>query len=103
MTLSPCNKEILENATDITNLAHEGFHKMADGHARGDGMGVDDKVGHNTLRCPGHILLGVCHAYGALLPVPTGKLVAHLRHSDGPHLHARKQHYYFNDSPERAY
>ena len=34
----------------------------------------------------GHVLGGVGDADGALLPVAAGKLVAHLRYPDRPHL-----------------
>ncbi len=55
-------------------------------------MRVDDEVGHNALCCPGHVFLGVCHADGALLPMPAGKLVPNLGHPDGPHLRKSQSH-----------
>lgn len=63
---------------------------MPNGHAGRDGMGIDDEVWHNALCCPGHVLLGVCHADRSLLPMPTGKFVPNLRHPDGAHLQSNQ-------------
>lgn len=71
------------------HLAHEGLDEMADGHAGGDGVGVDDEVWHDALGRPGHVLLRVSHANRPLLAVPARKLVPHLRHADRPHLRTR--------------
>lgn len=49
-------------------------------------MRVDDEVRYNAILCPRHVLLIVGNANGALLPVSAGKLVAHLRYPDRPHL-----------------
>lgn len=49
-------------------------------------MGVDDEVWHDAVLCPRHVFLGVGDSNGALLPMPTGKLVTHLWYPDGPHL-----------------
>lgn len=57
-------------------------HKLTNGHAGGDGMGVDDEVRNNAILCPGHVFLVVGNADGPLLPVPTGKLVTHLGYPD---------------------
>jgi len=64
--------------------------ELTNGHAGGDGVWVDDEVRHNAVLGPGHVLLGVGDANGALLPMPTGKLVTHLWNPDRPHL--GKQH-----------
>mmetsp|Transcript_37572 Transcript_37572/g.94847 ORF Transcript_37572/g.94847 Transcript_37572/m.94847 type:complete len:646 (-) Transcript_37572:1836-3773(-) len=68
-----------------SHLAHERLHQVADGHARGDGVGVHNQVGHDALRAEGHVLLRVRDAHRALLPVARRKLVAHLRDADGAH------------------
>ncbi len=60
--------------------------ELTNGHAGGDGVWVDDEVWHNAVLRPGHVFLGVGDTNGALLPVPTGKLVTHLWYPDGPHL-----------------
>ncbi len=60
--------------------------ELTNGHAGGDGVRVDDEVWHNAVLGPGHVLLGVGDTNGALLPVPTGKLVTHLWYPDRPHL-----------------
>ena len=67
------------------NLTHETLDELPDGHARRDGVGVDDDVRHDTLARERHVLLGVRHADGTLLPVPGRKLVANLRGSAGSH------------------
>ena len=59
---------------------------MANRHAGGDGMGVDDQIRHNSLCSPGHVLLCVRDADCSLLAVPTCKLVAHLGNSDRAYL-----------------
>lgn len=59
---------------------------LTNGHAGGDGMWVDDEVRHNAVLCPGHVLLVVGDANGALLPMATRKLVTHLGYPDRPHL-----------------
>ncbi len=64
--------------------------ELTNGHAGGDGVWVDDEVWHNAVLGPGHVLLRVGDANGALLPMPTGKLVTHLWYPDGSHL--GKQH-----------
>ncbi len=51
-------------------------------------MRVDDEIWYNAVLRPGHILLGVGDTNGALLPMPTGKLVSHLGYPDRPHLYA---------------
>lgn len=50
-------------------------------------MRVDDEIRDNAILCPRHVFLGVGDANGALLPMPTGKLVSHLGYPDRPHLH----------------
>ena len=55
-------------------------------------MWVDDEVRHNAILGPRHVLLVVGDANGALLPMPTGKLVTHLRYPDGPHLPSQAMH-----------
>ena len=42
-----------------TNLAHQRLHEVANGHAGGDGMRVDDEVGRNALHAERHVLLQV--------------------------------------------
>ena len=69
-----------------SHLAHERLYQMANGHSRGYGVRIDDEVGHDALRSPGHVLLGVGDANGALLPMPARKFVADLREPYGPHL-----------------
>ena len=60
--------------------------ELTNGHAGGNGVWVDDEVWHNAVLGPGHIFLRVGDANGALLPMPTGKLVTHLWYPDRPHL-----------------
>ena len=62
------------------------FQGPTNGHAGGDSVRIDDEVWNNAILRPGHVLLGVGDANGALLPMPTGKLVTHLWYSDGPYL-----------------
>lgn len=55
---------------DACDLGKQALHKMPNGHAGGNGMGVDDEVWHNALAREGHVLLGVRDAYSPLLSVP---------------------------------
>ena len=42
------------------HLAHQRLHHVADGHAGGDGVRVDDEVGADALSREGHVLLRRC-------------------------------------------
>ena len=59
---------------------------MANRHAGGDGMGVDDEIRNDSLRSPGHVLLCVRDANSSLLAMPTSELIAHLGNSDRAYL-----------------
>lgn len=68
-------------------LSRQTLDKMSDGHARGDGVRVDDDVGRDTLLSEGEVFTAVCHADSALLAVSGGELVADLWDTDAPQLH----------------
>lgn len=55
---------------------------LTNGHAGRNGMRVNDEIRNYAILCPRHIFLCVCDSNGAFLPMPTGKLVPHLRYSD---------------------
>eukprot|EP00962_Isochrysis_galbana_P042385 scaffold15837_cov99-Isochrysis_galbana.AAC.3 len=77
-------------AGERRNLGQEALDQVADGHARRDGVRVDDDVRRDALAGKGHILLPVSDADSALLPVPRGKLVADLRDAYRPDAHLDK-------------
>mmetsp|Transcript_36742 Transcript_36742/g.103675 ORF Transcript_36742/g.103675 Transcript_36742/m.103675 type:complete len:295 (-) Transcript_36742:463-1347(-) len=54
---------------DCRHLAHQALDEMADGHAGGDSMWVDDEIWHDPLHRPRHVLLVIGDADSALLPV----------------------------------
>ena len=79
--------ELLLVCVQSTGLsAWQDMGALTNGHAGWDGVRVDDEVWNNAILGPGHVLLGVCDPNGALLPMPAGKLVTHLRYPDGAHL-----------------
>mmetsp|Transcript_20952 Transcript_20952/g.45839 ORF Transcript_20952/g.45839 Transcript_20952/m.45839 type:complete len:286 (+) Transcript_20952:905-1762(+) len=57
-------------AHQSSNLGHERLHQVPDGHARRNGVWVDNQVGHDALRGERHVLLRVGDAHSSLLPVP---------------------------------
>ena len=61
---------VAEGAVLHARGAQDALHELADGHAAGDRVGVDDDVGDEALGREGHVLRAVAHAHGALLPVP---------------------------------
>ena len=66
---------------------------ITNGHAGGNGMGINDEVGHNAICSPGHVLLRVGDADCPLLPMSACKLVANLWYTNGPHLvHCRSKY-----------
>mmetsp|Transcript_33705 Transcript_33705/g.69615 ORF Transcript_33705/g.69615 Transcript_33705/m.69615 type:complete len:230 (+) Transcript_33705:886-1575(+) len=73
-------------ARQAPHLAEEGLDEMADGHAGGDGVGVDDEVGADALARERHVVLPVRDSDRALLPVAGGELVADLWNAHRPHL-----------------
>ena len=61
----------------------DGFLELADGHAAGDGVGVDDDVWPGAGPGEGHVLLWDDVPAGALLSVAGGELVADGGHAQG--------------------
>mmetsp|Transcript_7128 Transcript_7128/g.15506 ORF Transcript_7128/g.15506 Transcript_7128/m.15506 type:complete len:329 (-) Transcript_7128:2283-3269(-) len=61
------------------DLTQQTLHQMADRHAGGDGVRVDNDVGADALAREGHVFLAVGHSDGTLLSVAGGKLVSYLR------------------------
>mmetsp|Transcript_4023 Transcript_4023/g.8274 ORF Transcript_4023/g.8274 Transcript_4023/m.8274 type:complete len:213 (-) Transcript_4023:2699-3337(-) len=77
-------------AQERGHLPHEALHQMPDGHARGDGVRVDDDVRRDPLAAEGHVLHRVRHAARPLLPMPGSELVPNLRNAHGAHAHLHK-------------
>mmetsp|Transcript_38486 Transcript_38486/g.101520 ORF Transcript_38486/g.101520 Transcript_38486/m.101520 type:complete len:291 (-) Transcript_38486:136-1008(-) len=66
-------------ACERRDLGEQTLDQVADGHARGDGVRVDDDVGRDALARERHVLLALREADRSLLPVARRKLVANLR------------------------
>ena len=58
------------------HFAEHRFHELADGHTRGDRMGVDNEVGAHAGCGGGHVALVQDQAHRSFLPRPPGQLVA---------------------------
>ncbi len=69
------------------HLRLEALDQVTDGHARRDGVRVDDEIGCDAFGAEGHVLHAVQHATCAFLAVTRGELVADLWCLDGAHLH----------------
>mmetsp|Transcript_39657 Transcript_39657/g.61982 ORF Transcript_39657/g.61982 Transcript_39657/m.61982 type:complete len:303 (+) Transcript_39657:734-1642(+) len=67
---------VLVVAVHGAGLASHGLDEHADGHARGEGVRVDDHVRGHARLGEGHVLLRPQDAQHALLPVPAAELVA---------------------------
>ncbi|GIX64659.1 uncharacterized protein BcabD6B2_40940 [Babesia caballi] len=68
---------VLELAVDGGGLPSHALDELADGHAGGEPVGVEDDVGGDAGLQKGHVLGGPGHGENALLAVPAGELVAH--------------------------
>mmetsp|Transcript_10450 Transcript_10450/g.26294 ORF Transcript_10450/g.26294 Transcript_10450/m.26294 type:complete len:461 (-) Transcript_10450:2197-3579(-) len=77
-------------ACDGRHLAQQTLDQMAERHAGGDSVGVDNDVGHHALHREWHVLLAVCDTARALLPVPAAELVADLGDAHRPHANLHK-------------
>lgn len=88
------------------HFAHQALDELPDGHARRDGVRVDDDVRRDAFHGEGHVLLPVGHAHGALLSVSRRELVSYLWRSNRahPHLHelvalvVGRQHHLVHDA-----
>jgi len=60
-------------SSEGANFAQETLNHVANGHARRDGMGVDDDVRSDSLGSKRHVLLPVGNPNGSLLTVARGK------------------------------
>ena len=62
------------------------LNKMANSHARGDGMRIDDQVWNDTFLGKWHVLMSVGHSTGTFLAVTRGELVANLGNPNRSHF-----------------
>lgn len=61
------------------HFTEKSLHELANGHARRDGVVVEEEVVDGPVCGPGHVFLGHDDAAKSLLGVHAGELVAHLR------------------------
>jgi hypothetical protein len=69
-------------ARERRDLGKKALDQVADGHAGGNGVRIDDDVWGNAFACERHVFLPVRDADGSLLAVPRGELVTDLRDAD---------------------
>mmetsp|Transcript_21691 Transcript_21691/g.36260 ORF Transcript_21691/g.36260 Transcript_21691/m.36260 type:complete len:388 (-) Transcript_21691:185-1348(-) len=69
-------RRVCEGARLRARLRGEALHDHANGHARGEGVRVDDDVwAYAAVQTEGHVHVGVQQAQRPLLPVPAAELV----------------------------
>jgi len=66
---------VLAKAVECTSLSCHALDKHPDGHARREGVGVDDDVGGEARLAKGHVDVGPLDTAHTLLTVTRGKLV----------------------------
>ena len=93
-----------------TRFAHQGFDKLANRHARREGVRVDDNIGLEAIRRKRHIRLGNDQTYRAFLAAPTTKFIANVGDAfiSQPHFRQPKPlltfgHKGFIDIPQLAF
>lgn len=70
---------------DSSDLGKQTLDQVTDGHTGGDGVGVDDDVGCDTLSGERHILLTVGDTNRTLLTVARRELVSNLGNTSRPY------------------
>mmetsp|Transcript_4817 Transcript_4817/g.13483 ORF Transcript_4817/g.13483 Transcript_4817/m.13483 type:complete len:410 (-) Transcript_4817:2321-3550(-) len=71
-------------AQDGRDLPLKTLNQLSDGHARRNGVRVDNEVGCDSFTSVRHILLAVRNPHCSLLTVTTGEFVPNLRNANGP-------------------
>mmetsp|Transcript_4552 Transcript_4552/g.10203 ORF Transcript_4552/g.10203 Transcript_4552/m.10203 type:complete len:253 (-) Transcript_4552:85-843(-) len=79
-------------AVKACDFAHQALDKVANRHARRNGVRVHDDVWRNALEAEWHVLLRIHHPDRSFLAVSRCKLVANLRNADRPCANLAKSH-----------